>query len=535
MAELPDAARRLVVAGAVCNDAALETSGSTRRVVGDPTEGALLVLAEKARLPRSTVMRDYEVERELPFDSDRKRMSVITKRADGARVAFVKGSPDALLERCTRVLTSRGVRDLDDAMRADLLARNEKHASDALRVLALAEREDPGDDPESDLTFLGFAAMLDPPRPEASRAVDECRGAGILVTMITGDHKNTAVAIATDIGIWEEGALAVTGADLAKTSDADLDAVVERVRVFARVTAAQKLRIVESLERRGHVVAMTGDGVNDAPALAKAPIGVAMGRVGTDVARQSADMVLADDNFATIVHAVREGRAIFANIHKFIFFLGSSNAGLVVPVIAISFLDGIPQLTPLQLLWINLVTNGMPALALGVDPAEPAQMQRGPRPPRQGIVGLRDLWGVLLVGAIMGAAALALYALPTAAPAIFDGTTHEERMLEARTMAFTLLALSPLFHSFNCRSPTLSIFSVGWVTNRFLWLAVGASAAVHLVTLLVPPLRAVFHTHALGLEQWLVVIALSFAPLPVVEVLKAMERGWVRRQVRRRA
>jgi Ca2+-transporting ATPase len=401
----------------------------------------------------------------------------------------------------------------------------EEHAQGALRVLALAERESPdAENPEQDLVFLGFAAMMDPPRPEARRAILDCRRAGILVSMITGDHKLTAIAIATELELWSDDALALTGDELVEMDDDALAAVVDRVRVFARVTAEQKLRIVRALGARGHVVSMTGDGVNDAPALREAPIGVAMGKAGTDVARQAAEMVLADDNFATIVHAVREGRAIFANIQKFIFFLGSSNAGLVLVVLATSFIDSIPALTPLQLLWINLVTNGLPALALGVDPPEPGQMKEGPRPLGQGIVGLRDLAGVVLVGSVMCVAALVPFYLVDSTWA-FAGVPSEERILEARTMAFTILALSPLFHAFNCRSQTESIFVVGFFGNRFLWTAVGISAAVHLVTIFVPPLHPIFLTHGLGLEQWAIIVVLSFTPLPVVELAKAFDRA----------
>jgi Ca2+-transporting ATPase len=522
--------RHVVIAGALCNDASFHEAEDGRRVIGDPTEAALLVVAEKAGLPRVDLLEKHNLVRELPFDSHRKRMTVVLARADGSRVAYVKGSPDAIVALSTKVRTADGVREITDEERKALLDRNEALAGQALRVLALAEHEDPGDDPERDLTFLGFVAMLDPPRPEAREAVAECRRAGIKVAMITGDHPSTAVAIAKDLGFWEEDALAVTGKELAELSDDELDAIIERVRVFARVTPDQKLRIVVALGKRGHVVSMTGDGVNDAPALKEAPIGVAMGRAGTDVARQAAEMVLADDNFATIVHAVREGRAIFANIQKFIFFLGSSNAGLVMAVIIVAFLDGIPQLTPLQLLWINLVTNGLPALALGVDPPEAGQMRRGPRPVSEGIVGVRDLLGTLLVGSLMAGAALWLYELPALMPEIFTSVTEEDRMAEARTMAFTLLALMPLFHSFNCRSPTESIFTVGLMTNPFLWLAALLSGGIHLLSVVVPPLHPVFHTHALGAEQWLIVIGLSVLPLPVVEVLKALDRARLRMQ-----
>ena len=509
----------------LCNNTKFDESEQGRTVVGDPTEAALLTLAEKGGLEPAQVRAEARIERTRPFDSDRKRMSVVVLEPGEERRAYVKGSPDAILELSTKALGPDGLEPMTDELRQRLHQRNEELADKALRVLALAEREGPGaDDAEQQLTFLGFAAMMDPPRPEAAAAVRECHQAGIRVSMITGDHAATARAIAKELGIWGERSRALTGKELEELDDEQLGEIVEDVAVFARVTAEQKLRIVRALTRRGHVVSMTGDGVNDAPALKEAAIGVAMGETGTDVARQSAEMVLADDNFATIVEAVREGRAIFRNIRKFIFFLGSSNTGLVLAVVALSFLDWLPPLTPLQLLWINLVTNGMPALALGLDPPEPTQMREGPRPPTSGIVGRRDLFGVLLVGSVMCAAAMVIYFLPELRPSLFTEEDPQARLETARTMAFTLLAISPLFHAFNCRSPVASIFSVGLFSNPYLWLAVGVSASVHLITLFVPALRPIFLTHPLTLDQWTVVLALAIVPVPVVEILKLMER-----------
>jgi len=527
LGELPDTVRRLMTVCALCNTAAFQEKDGVRRVVGDPTEGALLVLATKGGVNRMALLADAHLTDQRPFDSDRKRMSVVLEGSDGTRRALVKGAPDSILARATHERTGGGeLRVLDDDRRTELSKKNAALANRAFRVLALAERDDPDpDDPEAGLTFLGFAAMLDPPRPEAKVAVTECHRAGIAVTMITGDHKLTAIAIAESLGIWTNGAEALTGAELLEMDDEALESIIDDVRVFARVTAEQKLRIVEILQGHGHVVAMTGDGVNDAPALKRAAIGVAMGRSGTDVARQSSEMVLADDRFSTIVEAVREGRAIFADIQKFIFFLGSSNAGLVFFVLAMSFFDSLPGLSPLMLLWINLVTNGLPALALGVDPAEPGQMKRGPRPPAQGIVGWRDFWGVVLVGGIMCTAALSLYALAASQPELFAGETRAERMVEARTMAFMLLALSPLFHSFNCRSPTESVWTVGWGTNRFLWIAIGISGLLQVVTVIMPAARGLFVTQSLTAAGWAVVLGFSLLPVPIVEALKLADRS----------
>ena len=522
--KLPTTLVRLLATATLCNTAVVDTSGPTAKVVGDPTEAALITLALKGGVQREALLGAVEIESELPFDSDRKRMTIIVKGNDGKRVAHVKGSPDSLLPLCTHVLRAEGRVVLTETERERLLARNEEHAAKALRVLALAERENPDHSaPESGLTFLGFAAMIDPPRPEAKLAVAECHRAGIQVVMITGDHKLTAIAIARELGFWHDDSLAMTGAELEATEDQQLMGLVHRIAVFARVTAEQKLRIVRALKRRGNVSAMTGDGVNDAPALREANIGIAMGQGGTDVAREAADMVLADDNFATIVHAVREGRAIFRNIKKFIFFLNSSNAGLVVAVIAGTFFDDTLRfaLTPLQLLWINLVTNGLPALALGVDPAVPGLMSERPRPVSEGLLSVKDVIGTLAVGVVMGGAALGLYLLPDHAPQVFaDGLTRDQMLGHVRTMAFTLLAFSPLFHAFNCRSEVDSIFRVGLFTNKFLIGAVAASGAVHLITIFVPPLHAIFRTDMMTGVEWAIVLGLSVLPVPLFELWK---------------
>jgi Ca2+-transporting ATPase len=336
--------------------------------------------------------------------------------------------------------------------------------------------------------------------------------------MITGDHKMTAVAIARQLDIWEDGALALTGADLEKMAHGELDACIEKVRVFARVTARQKLEIVGAFKRMGHIVAMTGDGVNDAPALREAHIGVAMGKDGTDVAREAADMVIADDNFTTIVEAVREGRAIWRNIQKFIFFLLSSNAGLLVTVFAASFLTGLKPLTPLMILWINLVTNGLPALALGVDPPDPTQMREAPRKRAASLLGARDWLGIAFVGAWMGGAAMACYLL--------RWRPHDPEAFErGRAIAFSLLALSPLFHAYNCRSATASVFVLRPLLSPALVGAVGISAAIHLVAVLVPTLQPVFRTFALDAHEWWLLLVLSASIVPAVELAKLAQRA----------
>ncbi|HEY2515286.1 MAG TPA: cation-translocating P-type ATPase, partial [Polyangiaceae bacterium] len=497
---------------------------------GDPTEAALLTLAAKGGTPKESVAPSHQVVRELPFDSDRKRMTIVTLDAMGREVVHTKGSADILLPLCSTLATAKGVEPLDEERRANILREAEKMSGEALRVLAVARRDldknevgkedHHGADLEKRLTFLGLVGMIDPPRVGVKEAVRACAEAQVRAVMITGDHKLTAMAIAKELGLWEDEAVALSGSELESMSDPDLVRTIDRVRVFARVTAEQKLRIVRAFKTAGHVVAMTGDGVNDAPALREAHIGVAMGKDGTDVARQAADMVLADDNFATIVEAVREGRAIWRNIQKFIFFLLSSNAGLLVTVFAASFIPGLPPLTPLMILWINLVTNGLPALALGVDPPDPTQMMEPPRKAKSGLLGAREYGGILAVGVWMGGTALACYLWPWNEPA------GGEPLHRARAVAFSLLALSPLFHAFNCRSPVVSALTMKPLISKPLLLAVALSAAIHLVAVLVPGLRPIFRTFAMSGHEWEIMLLLSASIVPVIEVLKLFQR-WV--------
>jgi Ca2+-transporting ATPase len=531
---------------ALCNNATLEqTAGGGWRTIGDPTEGALLTLAAKAGVPKESVAPSHQVLKELPFDSDRKRMTIVTLDGSGREVVHTKGSADVLLPLCSSQHVEGGTKPLDALTRAAILAEAERMSGESLRVLAVARRElaktddlkaipgaddapvgagdvpstggetRPSSEIEQRLTFLGLVGMMDPPRGGVREAVKASAEAQVLVVMITGDHKLTAVAIAKELGLWSDSAIALTGQELEKLTDKELDARIDSVRVFARVTAEQKLRIVRAFKARGHVVAMTGDGVNDAPALREAHIGVAMGKDGTDVARQAADMVLADDNFATIVDAVREGRAIWRNIQKFIFFLLSSNAGLVVTVFAASFVPGLPPLRPLMILWINLVTNGLPALALGVDPPDPTQMTEPPRKPTAELLGAREYLGMLAVGVWMGACAMLCYLWrvePTHTP------------WHGRAIAFSVLALSPLFHAFNCRSATASIAVLRPLLSVPLVIAVLLSGAIHLVAVLVPQLRPVFQTFEMSSNEWLFLLVLSASIVPAIELLKLLQR-----------
>jgi P-type Ca2+ transporter type 2C len=521
--DLPDPLERLLATAALCNNASLRQDEDGKwKVLGDPTEGALLALAAKGDRAQESVRITFQHLAELPFDSDRKRMTVVTRDARGKVVAHVKGAPLELLERSDQLEAAEGRIHLTDAIRERIAEQAEAMSSKALRVLGLCRREEVDKDGDADtieehLTFLGLVGMMDPPRAGVAEAVATCHDAGIRAVMITGDHKLTARAIAEEIGMWEPGDEAITGTELEKMSDDELDEHIMRLRVFARTTPEQKLRIVRAFKRAGHVVAMTGDGVNDAPALREASIGVAMGRMGTDVARQAADLVLSDDNFATIVEAVREGRAIYRNIQKFIFFLLSSNMGLVVAVFTLSlFKRDLPALTPLMVLWINLVTNGAPALALGMDPPDKRLMEEPPRPPREALIVFRDYLGIAYVGAVMGAAAVALYFITP----LLGGT-----LAQARALSFTLLALSPLIHAFSCRSPIRSAFTMRPRLSRPLLIAIGVSAAIHLVAILVPSLQPVFKTFPVSATEWALVLGLAAVVLPAVEIAKLIDRG----------
>jgi len=531
-AELEYAPLQSLLASVVlANTAKLEVGDEGRiKVIGDPTEGALLTLSAKGGVPKESVLPNHQIVREIPFDSDRKRMTVVTLDAEGREIVHTKGSCDVLLPLCVHHETEGGTIELTTAAREAIQAEADRMSSLALRVLAVARREitrksiedasgAASVDIEQRLCFVGLVGMIDPPRVGVKEAVRACTDAQVRAVMITGDHKLTAVAIAKELGLWDEGAIALTGAELEELDDAGLAARIDSTRVFARVTAEQKLRIVKAFKARGHVVAMTGDGVNDAPALREAHIGIAMGKDGTDVARAAADMVLADDNFATIVEAVREGRAIWRNIQKFIFFLLSSNAGLVVTVFVTSFMPTLPPLRPIMILWINLVTNGLPALALGIDPPDSSQMMEPPRKPSAGLLGQREYLGIGLVGVVMGGLGVLCYLVPWE---VAEG--GPSRVLYGRAIAFSLLALSPLFHAFSCRSATRSLASLRPFWSVPLLVAVGCSAAIHLVAVLVPALREVFQTYGLGGEHWLILIGLSAIIVPAVELLKVLQR-----------
>ena len=493
---------------------------SSYKIVGDPTEAALLTVAAKADIWKSQEERKSPFVDELPFDSERKKMTVV-RQVDRRRIAFVKGAPDVLLADCVNIEIEGSVRPLTPDDRKQIAAANDDLTGQAMRVLGVAYRDLDGhagklemDTVEKDLTFVGLIAMIDPPREEVKQAIRECMTAGIKTVMITGDHKNTATAIAKQLGFFKEDSLALSGEELDKLSQEQLEKQVDRIPVYARVSPEHKLRVVRAWRARRDVVAMTGDGVNDAPAVKEADIGVAMGITGTDVTKEVSDMVVTDDNFASIVAAVEEGRGIYDNIQKFVHYLLSCNAGEIL-VMFVSSLIGLPvPLLPIQILWINLVTDGLPALALGVDPIDPEIMKRSPRPPDEPVVTRRRGLLMLAQGAFIAACSLGAYVLVL--------YVENEGLARARTACFVVLAVSQLFHSYNCRSLTESLFKIGVFTNKNLLLATGMSFALQMAVVYAPPLQTVFKTEPLGLLDWVLVIVISSLPLWGTEIYKAI-------------
>lgn len=500
----------LGIAGS-CNDARFTADGTP---AGDPTEIALLI-AERGLATDPVRLRRVG---EVPFDSARKRMTTVHETA-GRRVAYMKGGADVVLALCTRALLRGELLDMDPELHARLHALNAELASAGYRTLAFAYRDLAADesviDPglERDMTYVGVIGLLDPPRAEVPAAIEECRSAGIGVAMVTGDHALTARAIGAEIGLLE-GRRVLTGTEIAAMTDDELTAAAGDVRIYARVDPEHKLRIVDALKRRGHVVAMTGDGVNDAPALKRADIGVAMGLVGTDVSREAADMVLADDDFATIVEAVRQGRVVFDNLRKSILFLLSCNLAEVAIVFTTALMSPQPALLPLQILWINLVTDGLPALALGVDPESPGIMRRGPRGAEDSILGGARRREILLQAALITLGVLVMYVGVQAGWIPVSGPS------QAQTMLFTTIVLIELLHAFTFRSQTRTVFRRETLRNGWLVAAFAGSIALQGAVIYVPALQALFHTRALGSQDWLAVILAAVVPWILIDLVK---------------
>ena len=521
---LPGSRRReIMVAACLCSDARLIWKAGAPTADGDPTEAALVVAAAREGVDQRKEEEQQARVADLPFDSGRKLMSTIHTSPKGGWTAYVKGAPDVLLERCSA--TVRGPMTASDKER--ILAANEAMASGALRVIAVARRElsslprqpEPGT-VETGLTFLGLFGLMDPPRPEVRYAVAKCHLAGIRPVMITGDHRATALAVAKKLDIVRPGDWTVTGPELDFMPQEMLEEDIEKFSVFARVSPEHKMRIVQAWQKKGQVVAMTGDGVNDAPALKSADIGCAMGRTGTDVAKGAAHMILTDDNFSTIVAAVEEGRGIYSNIRKAIHYLLSCNIGEIFTIFAATLLGfGQMPLVPVQLLWLNLVTDSLPALALGVEPVEEGVMGQPPRNAKANLFdrafSIRLLWQGLMVGGLT----LAAYFLGftrLAQPGM-EGAV-------ANTMAFATLTMCQLFHAFNVRSEERSLFAQGPLSNPAMNRAFLAGMAMQLSVLLLPPLQRVFSVAPMDARQWFWVLVLAVAPIPVCEVSKLLGR-----------
>ncbi|MEK7374284.1 MAG: cation-translocating P-type ATPase, partial [Thermodesulfobacteriota bacterium] len=524
----------LLLGGLLCNDADLaEGAGDASwRIIGDPTEGALVVAAAKAGLRRADMAKALPRVAEIPFDSDRKRMTTIhrhdptTARTSTPAgfsyppvVAFVKGAPDVVLDLCSRVLQDGQAVPLTEDKRREVLERNREMAGNALRVLAAAyrpldavpESPDP-DNVEKDLTFVGLLGMIDPPRPEVIEAIKVARGAGLKTVMVTGDYRDTAEAVAREIGLKTPGGLVLTGTELDGMSDERLAAVADRLEVCCRVSPAHKTTLIAALKARGHIVAMTGDGVNDAPALKRANIGVAMGITGTDVSKEAADMVLTDDNFSSIVSAVEQGRIIYSNIRKFVYFLLACNVGEIL-IVFCAMLMGLPiPLRPIHLLWLNLISDGAPALALGMEKGEPDTMRQPPRPPAEPLVNADMTVGISVVAVVDAIAILLVFYL---------GMGRYPGQIEAaQTMAFVTLCISELVRAFTARSEYLSVFKIGVFSNRWMVGATAFSFLLVLTVVYVPFLQPFFYTVTLSPEDWLFMLPFFFTSPIAMELIK---------------
>ncbi|MDD8031379.1 MAG: calcium-transporting P-type ATPase, PMR1-type [Acidobacteriota bacterium] len=508
--------------GTLCNSAKLVEDNGRFRIIGDPTEGALLSLASKAGISQEKLEVSQELIEEIPFDSERKMMTMV-RRNDGGFVAYVKGAPDILLKNCSYIFENGQERPLTKEDLNRILEINDSLAEKAMRILACAYRKLSSlpekleaASIEKDLVFAGLVAMIDPPRPEVIQAVAACKMAGIKPIMITGDHKATAVAIAKELGMLEEGALALSGEEFDRLKPEDYQNLVDKIQVYARVTPEHKLRIVKAWKAKGEVVAMTGDGVNDAPAVKEADIGVAMGLTGTDVTKEVSDMVVTDDNFASIVAAVEEGRAIYDNIKKFVHYLLSCNLAEVMVMFFSSLIGWPVPLLPIQILWVNLVTDGFPALGLGFEPTEPDIMNRPPRKPNEPIIDRKRI--SLMTGQSLF---IALCTLLAFSYVMFVENAGIER---ARTAAFIVLSVSQLFHALNCRSQMKSLFELGFFSNLKLICAVLVSLVLQFLVVYVPAFQTIFKTQSLSLIDWLLVLILSSLPLWGMELTKWLNK-----------
>ncbi|MDA3847063.1 MAG: cation-translocating P-type ATPase, partial [Vallitaleaceae bacterium] len=499
----------------LCNDTKTSTVEGEKKLIGDPTETALVAFAKTYGHIKANLDNDYPRVGELPFDSERKLMTTIHK-IDGKYKPLVKGAPDILISKCNRILENGQIRSITDADIKKIKKANKTMADKALRVLAFAYNEyvklptDINHDTiENDLIFVGLEGMIDPPRVEVKEAIKVCKKAGMRAVMITGDHKDTAVAIAKQLGILNEGQLAISGTDIDKMDDDQLFNSVHDISVYARVSPEHKVRIVKAWKKHGKIVAMTGDGVNDAPSLKAADIGIGMGITGTDVAKSVSDMILADDNFATIIVAVEEGRKTYANIQKAIQFLLSANTAEVLTLFIATFI-GWTFLYPIHILWINLITDSFPALALGMEKPESDIMSQQPRKSNQSLFAGTLGRNILVQGVFQAVLVLGVYAY----------AINHFTVATSVTMVFMTLGLIQLFHVFNVRAMNKSILKSNFFSNRYVFLAIAVSAILQVSVVILKPLNNLFKTVPLTGNQWLIVIAVSFAIIPLVELAK---------------
>jgi Ca2+-transporting ATPase len=513
--------QQLLQIAVLCNNATLIQKGKQVDYEGDPTEGALLVMGAIGAVTKESVANTWKKAKEHPFDSERKMMSIIVENARQQKQLWVKGAPDVLIRDCTHIYQNGRVEKITAKERQKLLDQNENLASHALRNLAFAYRElsasaisQSEKQLEQNLVFVGIAGMIDPPRKEVREAIRLCKRAGIRTVMITGDHQATAEAIAVQLGIKRSNGLTVTGRDIYNMKEDEFAQQVEQIDVYARVSPEHKLKIVSALQRQGHVVAMTGDGVNDAPAIKAADIGIAMGKTGTDVSKEASSLILANDNFSTIVSAIEEGRHIYDNIQKFISYLLASNVGEIL-VMFFAMLAGLPlPLIPIQILWVNLVTDGLPAMALGVDPAEEDTMARSPRDSKENIFARRVGWKIVTRGLLIGLCSLLAF-----------WVTYREggQLVLAQTVAFATLVFSQLIYVFDCRSQG-TIFERNPLSNMTLVLAVLVSVFLLVVVIYYPPLQPVFHTVPLQLHEWLLVTVTSTLPVILAGLMDQLRK-----------
>lgn len=527
--------RMLLMSGVLCNDAILEQKADTQLwgIVGDPTEGALVVAGAKAGYTKAESNASYPRVAELPFDSERKMMTTFHSNFMPGIVSFTKGAPDIIVDKCTHFLMNGEVKELTKEIHDEIEQANSAMAHHALRVLAFAYRQYdsvPADltseNIENNMIFIGLQGMIDPARSEAKDAIAICHKAGIKAVMITGDHKDTAVAIASELKLYHEGDGVLTGHDLDQMTPEELKKAVETTTVYARVSPEHKVDIVDMLRQNGHIASMTGDGVNDAMALKRADIGVAMGITGTDVAKSSSDMILTDDNFASIVAAVEEGRIIYSNIRKFVFFLLSCNVGEIL-IVFLAILMGLPvPLVPIQLLWLNLVTDSFPALALGTEKGDRDIMHFKPRKANEPILNREMIYGIVvqstaLVIAVLGAYLFALNKFP-------DYLTSPDHMAYARTYAFVTLICAELFRCLSSRSERFTIAQLGLFTNKIIIGAIALSTALLMVVVYLPVAQPIFDTFPMSLADWGVIMMFCFIPLVAGELYKVIRRNVVK-------